>query len=160
MRKSDATDAMARKSQEIGELQQALSTLKPYCQTNHPCAIPRPQPDASTMQGMQLDQPTLVVIIAVAAFLAGLCGERLRAELARQAWHKRRWKRGGHKRRWKRGEGGVASKTTRDPVADPAEQLRVVMGARFEKRRLLYVPKLRFCTPRKKQPELRTRSGV
>jgi hypothetical protein len=35
------------------------------------------------MQGLQGDLPTLfVVIIAAAAFLAGLCGERLRAQLA------------------------------------------------------------------------------
>jgi hypothetical protein len=73
------------------------------------------------MQGLQGDLPTLlVVIIAAAAFLAGLCGERLRAKLARQAWQKRR-----------------PSKTGTAPVIDPAEQLRLVMGARFEKRRLL-----------------------
>ena len=41
------------------------------------------------MQGLQ---GTLVVIIAAAAFLAGLFCERLRAELARQAWQKRRWR--------------------------------------------------------------------
>jgi hypothetical protein len=73
------------------------------------------------MQGLQGDLPTLlVVIIAAAAFLAGLCGERLRAKLARQAWQK-----------------GRPSKTGAAPVTDPAEQLRLVMGARFEKRRLL-----------------------
>jgi hypothetical protein len=70
----------------------------------------------------------LVVIIAAAAFLAGLCGERLRAKLASQAWQKRRWR---------RGEGGVPFKTGAAPVTDPAEQLRLVRGARFEKRRLL-----------------------
>jgi Protein of unknown function (DUF2726) len=76
------------------------------------------------MQGLQGDLPTFfVVIIAAAAFLAGLCGERLRAKLARQAWQKRRWR---------RGEGGVPF-----PVTGPAEQLRLVMGAKFEKRRLL-----------------------
>ena len=74
---------------------------------------------------MQDLQTTFVVIIAAAAFLAGLYGERLRAKLARQSWQKRRWR---------RGEGGV-SKTGAAP--DPAEQLRLVMGARFEKRRLL-----------------------
>src|SRR5712671_5257784 len=73
------------------------------------------------MQGLQGDLPTFfVVILAAAAFLAGLCGERLRAKLARQAWQKRR-----------------PSKTGEAPVTDPAEQLRLVMGARFEKRRLL-----------------------
>ena len=81
------------------------------------------------MQDLQGDLPTFfVVIIAAAAFLAGLCGERLRAKLARQAWQKRRWR---------RGEGGVPFKTGAAPVTDPAEQLRLVMGARFEKRRLL-----------------------
>jgi len=35
------------------------------------------------MQGLQGDV-LIVVIIAAAAFLAGLCGERLRAKLARQ----------------------------------------------------------------------------
>ena len=84
-----------------------------------------PQWEANTMQGLQ---GTLVVIIAVAAFLAGLCGERLRAKLAYQAWRKRRWRRG----KW-----GVPFKTGAAPVTDPAEQLRLVIGAKFEKRRLL-----------------------
>ena len=71
-----------------------------------------------------------MVIIAAAAFLAGLFGERLRAELARQVWRKRRWG---------KGEGGVPFpfKTRAAPVTDPAEQLRIVMGASFKKRRLL-----------------------
>ena len=79
------------------------------------------------MQGLQ---GTFVVIIAAAAFLAGLFGERLRAELARQMWRKRRWR---------KGEGGVPFpfKTGAAPVTDPAEQLRLVMGASFKKRRLL-----------------------
>jgi uncharacterized protein DUF2726 len=80
-----------------------------------------------TMQSLQSDLP-IVVIVAVAAFLAGLCCERLRAELARQAWQKRRWR---------RGEGVVPFKTGAAPVTDPAEQLRLVMSARFKKRRLL-----------------------
>ena len=69
------------------------------------------------MQGLQT---TFVVIIAAAAFLAGLCGERLRAKLARQAWQKRRWR---------RGQGVVPFKTGAAPVTDPVEQLRLVMGA-------------------------------
>jgi hypothetical protein len=77
------------------------------------------------MQGLQ---GTLVVIVAAAAFLAGLVSERLRAELARRAWQKRRWR---------KGEGGVSFKTEAAPVTDPAEQLRLVMGASFKKRRLL-----------------------
>jgi len=81
------------------------------------------------MQGLQGDLPTFfVAIIATAAFLAGLCCERLRAKLAHQAWQKKRWR---------RDEGGVSFKTGAFPVTDPAEQLRLVMGARFEKGRLL-----------------------
>ena len=79
------------------------------------------------MQGVG-DLPTFVFAIAAAAFLAGIFGERFRAQLARQAWQKRRWK---------RGEGGAPLKTGPAPVTDAAEQLRLVMGARFEKRRLL-----------------------
>jgi TPR repeat protein len=70
----------------------------------------------------QNNPSTFVVIIAAAAFLAGLCGKRLRAKLARQAWQERRWR---------------SFKTEASPVTDPAEQLRFVMAARFEKRRLL-----------------------
>jgi hypothetical protein len=80
-----------------------------------------------------------MVIIAAAAFLAGLFGERLRAELSRQAWQKRSWRRGTRvpfKARW-RGEGVVPFKREAAPVTDPAEQLRLVMGADFKKRRLL-----------------------
>ena len=79
------------------------------------------------MQGLQ---GTFVVIIAAAAFLAGIIGERLRVELARHAWRKRRWR---------KAEGGVPFpfKTGAAPVIDPAEQLRLVMGASFKKRRLL-----------------------
>jgi Protein of unknown function (DUF2726) len=77
------------------------------------------------MQGLQ---GTLVVIIAAAAFLAGIIGERLRAELARQAWRKRRWR---------KAEVGAPFKTGTAPITDPAEQLRLVMGASFKKRRLL-----------------------
>ena len=70
----------------------------------------------------------LLVIVAIAAFLAGLCGERLRADLARQAWRKRRWG---------KGEAEVPFPNGPASVTDSAEQLRLVMGARFEKRRLL-----------------------
>jgi len=91
------------------------------------------------MQGLQRDLPTFVVIIAVVAFLAGLCCERIRAGMARRAWQNRRWGRGGVApfKTWGREEGGVPFKTGAAPVTDPAEQLRLVMGARFEKRRLL-----------------------
>jgi hypothetical protein len=66
------------------------------------------------MQGLQ----GVVFIIAAAAFLAGLYGERLRAKLSRQAWQRRRW----------RGERRVSSsKTGVTPITDPAAQLRLVM---------------------------------
>ena len=75
------------------------------------------------------DLPTMfVVLIAAAAFLAGLYGGHLRAKLARQAWQERRWR---------RREGSDRFKTEISPVIDPAEQLRLVRGAKFEKRRLL-----------------------
>ena len=92
-----------------------------------------------------------VVIIAAAAFLAGLCGERLRAKLARQAWQKRRWR---------RGEGVVPFKTEAAPVTDPAEQLRLVMGAGLKNAASSHGRRLRFCTPPKGQSTLRTSSGV
>ncbi len=86
----------------------------------------------------------IVVIIAAAAFLAGLCCERLRAKLARQAEPRHVGAHGvgdpvipWQKWRWRRGEGGVPFKTEASPVTDPAEQLRFVMAARFDKRRLL-----------------------
>jgi len=63
-----------------------------------------------TMQSLQGDLP-IVVIIAVAAFLAGLCSERLRVDLARRAWQKKRW-----------------SKSGAAPVTDPAEQLSLSHG--------------------------------
>ena len=97
------------------------------------------------MQGSDLGW--LLVIVAVAGFLAG------RAQLGRQAWRKRRlgepqtWRDGRWKGRWEtpqtwrkrpwgRGEAEFP-KTGAVPVTDPAEQLRLVMGARFEKRSLL-----------------------
>jgi len=75
------------------------------------------------MQGLQGTDA-----IIAAALLAGLICERLRAELARQAWRKRRWR---------KAEVGAPFKTGAAPITDPAEQLRLVMGASFKKRRLL-----------------------
>ena len=102
----------------------------------------RPTPALRLMrplERLQGDPSTFVVIIAIAAvaFLAGrfskLSTRRtssgFRAELARQAWWKRRWRRD----QARTSEGVVPF----SPVTDPAEQLRFVMAARFEKRRLL-----------------------
>ena len=89
------------------------------------------------MQGSDLGW--LLVGVAVTTFLAGLHFDRLRADLARQAWRKRRWgtPQPWRKRRWERGQAEVPSKTVEVPVTDAAEQLRLVMGAEFEKRPLL-----------------------
>ena len=100
------------------------------------------------MQGLQ---GTFVVIIAAAAFLAGLFCERLRAELARQAWQKRRWR---------KVEGGFPSRTGTAHVTDPAEQLRVVMGARFKKTRLLSRSEAYVLYAAERAITLRTSSGV
>jgi Protein of unknown function (DUF2726) len=80
-----------------------------------------------------------VVILAVAAFLAGLCGKRLRARPAPQARQEPRWStsQAWRRRRWGRDEGVVPFKWEATPVTDAAEQLRLVMGAEFEKRPLL-----------------------
>ena len=81
-----------------------------------------------TLTGSHSIQGKWVVILAVVAFLAGLCGKRLCGRPAPQAWRKRRWG---------RDEGVVPFKWEATPVTDAAEQLRLVMGAEFEKRPLL-----------------------
>jgi len=74
-------------------------------------------------------QGTFPEVIAAVAFVVGVFGERLRAWLARQKWQKRRWT-------VVEGRGGPI-KMGPTAVTDPAEQLRLVMGASFRKRRLL-----------------------
>jgi hypothetical protein len=82
--------------------------------------------------------PTLLVVTLL-AFLAGVYGERIRAK---RAWQKRRkwryWNRGrqapGSSKRWDTPD---RSKRSDAPVTDPADQLRIVMNATFEKRPLL-----------------------
>lgn len=64
------------------------------------------------------------------AILAGIFGERWRAAWARREWRARKGK-GGPRGTVVRLSAGNA------PVADAADQLRVVTGAAFEKRRLL-----------------------
>ena len=71
-------DDASPKSQEIGKPKQDVLTFKPYCLQ----ALLRLF-GIKTMQVMQgSDLGWLLVIVAVAAFLAGLFGERLRA-----SWH-------------------------------------------------------------------------
>jgi hypothetical protein len=67
--------------------------------------------------------------------------------LARQAWQNRRWRRNqaldfsskgsSDARSWRRSEEVVPFKTEASVVTDPAEQLRLVIGATFEKCRIL-----------------------
>ena len=131
-----------RKSQEIGVPKQGVLSLQPLLSTCAPAPFRSPR-GPNTMQVMQgSDLGWLLVIVAVAGFLAG------RAQLGRQAWRRRRWGepqtwRDGRwkgrwetpqtwrKRPWGRGEAEFP-KTGAVPVTDPAEQLRLVMGARFD----------------------------
>src|SRR5688500_3173713 len=78
-------------------------------------------------KGMHVDLPTMVFVIAVVAFLSGVCSDRLRANFAWQAWSKGRTR-----------EHGVPFNKSSDlPILDSDSQLRVVMDAQFEKRPLL-----------------------
>ena len=92
-----------------------------------------------TLTGSHSMQGKWVVILAVAAFFAGLCGKRLRARPAPQARQEPRWStpQSWRRRRWGRDEGVVPFKWEATSVTDAAEQLRLVMGAEFEKRPLL-----------------------
>jgi hypothetical protein len=64
----------------------------------------------------------------VAAFLAGLYGERWRAGRARRKWQSSK----------KVGDQVLPFRTKADAaITDPSDQLRVVMSAKFEKRRIL-----------------------
>jgi hypothetical protein len=88
--------------------------------------------------GSMLDNlPVFVFLMVAGAFLAGVYGERWRAIRARRLWQERR----GTER------GGlavpVASSAAR-PVTDPFDQLRIVMDASFEKRRILSKPESRI----------------
>lgn len=108
-----------------------------------------------TLTGSNAMQGKWVVILAVAAFLAGH-GRRLRARSAPQArqrqhldfrqrepgfpfWQKRPWRtpQTWRRRRWGSDKVVVPFRWEATPVTDAAEQLRLVMGAEFQKRRLL-----------------------
>lgn len=76
---------------------------------------------------MSTDVLTIIFILVTAAFLAGLYGERWRARDERKKWWKAKRAR----------DGGPSQAPAPSPASDPAEQLRVVMGARFEPRALM-----------------------
>ena len=114
------------------------------------------------MQGSQ--GVLVVIIIAAAAFLAGLYRERLRARLARQAWHKRKagWRRGEgvpFKAGWRRGEGvpfktgELQSLTQQNSFA--SSWVQSLKSAPFS-----HGQRLRSCTPPKGRSTLRTSTGV
>jgi hypothetical protein len=81
--------------------------------------------------------PVFVFLMVTGAFLAGVYGERWRARLARRQWQERRAR---QNRPW-------AAPTASSPtlsVVDPFDQLRIVTGATFKKRRLLSRAEARF----------------
>lgn len=81
--------------------------------------------------------PVFVFLMVSGAFLAGVYGERWRTKRARRRWQERRGN----------GKGGLAAPITSSaasPVTDPCDQLRIVMGASFEKRRILSKPEARI----------------
>jgi len=69
-----------------------------------------------------------VFALAVLSFLAGTASERLRAKYVRRRWH-------GRAREGRRTE--VLPFRREPDLSDPAEQLRIVTAASFEKRRVL-----------------------
>lgn len=81
---------------------------------------------------MPTDVTTFIAVTVAAAFLAGLYGERWRARQARKAW----WK-----TKRAKGDGSMQARrrpaTASPPKSDAADQLRVVMGATFERRPLM-----------------------
>lgn len=84
---------------------------------------------------MSNDLLFMIFVLVSVAFLAGLYGERWRARFAARA---RRAKRGGRAKvlPFRRRRPPSALPATSDPT-DAVEQLRVVMGADFERRRLM-----------------------
>jgi hypothetical protein len=96
--------------------------------------------------------PTLQVLLAfvIIGAVAALLAETSSRELRSFTWQRRHWRRGGGRSvPYKRGaapvpfghRGPLGAELTVNrgagPVTDPAEQLRLVMDARFEQRRLL-----------------------
>lgn len=80
--------------------------------------------------------PVTVLVVAAVAVLVGVYGERFRAKLARRSWKARR-----HQHR------GIIVPTNVSydlPITDPSDQLRVVMSATFEKRRIMSKPEVRI----------------
>lgn len=79
--------------------------------------------------------PSFVFVVVAGAFLAGIYWERFRAKLARRSWEKRRKMKGG--------DIDPISRNNAPPITDALDQLRVVMSATFEKRRILSKPEVR-----------------
>lgn len=67
--------------------------------------------------------------MVTAAFLTGVYGEQWRARRSRRQWHERRRKEGQLT--------GIPISSSALPTTDPSDQLRIVIGASFEKRRIL-----------------------
>lgn len=85
------------------------------------------------------DRPELLVVAIGLAALAGMWFERLMARMHRQAWRNRR-RRSWSQRRPQQGRLEGPSPWTDQAstrLADPADQLRIVMGARFTTQPLL-----------------------
>jgi hypothetical protein len=81
--------------------------------------------------------PVVVFLMVAGAFLAGVYGERWRVRDARRRWQERRARQNG---------GGVTpiASWAAPSVTDPFQQLRIVTGASFRKRRLLSRAEARF----------------
>ena len=116
------------------------------------------------LESLRGDPSTFVVIIVAVAFLAGRFSKRStrrtslgsRAELARQAWWKRRWRRD---QAWT-SEGVVPFNPGVSPVTDPAEQLRFVWPRGLKNAASSHGRRLTFYMPPKGQLTRRTSSGV
>ena len=91
-----------------------------------------------------MPDPTLLVLaMVVGAFFAGWYGERARAEQARRKWYAARKGRNG-------GQTAPSDPKTGASITDPTVQLRLVMAATFEKRRILSASEARVFSAAEK----------
>ncbi len=93
-----------------------------------------------------VEKPAQVAIILFVAIMTGVFLERGRAWLVRQEYRKRRgW---GKNRKWKSSKPDLAIVPKHDPTPTDlaAEQLKTVMGAKFNRRHLLNQKELRVFT--------------